>query len=227
MKAESPEPNETLRNVDWVPPSLPKWYGKAKLLILEDNDAVIKMTIKGRSPALRHVPRTHRIDLDWLFERIREDPGVAMRYVNTKFQIADLLTKGSFSSWQWKALCELAQVVPPSNSVAEAVPAQSARGDPGGDSEKTKKAEKTRLEKRREWYKKKKRSNTNGSANLFVNVPNFICCAPHITSLNDLPSKPFGLQVPAKRGPLPLSTPARGPEETPAAPPAGLEETLA
>ena len=35
---------------------------------MEDNDAVIKMCIKGRSPALRHVARTHRINLDWLSE---------------------------------------------------------------------------------------------------------------------------------------------------------------
>jgi hypothetical protein len=56
VKTENQEPYEILRNIDWVPPSLPKWHGKAKLLILEDNDAVIKMTIKGRSPALRHVP---------------------------------------------------------------------------------------------------------------------------------------------------------------------------
>jgi hypothetical protein len=70
--------------------------------------------------------------LDWLFERIREDPGVAMRYVNTKFQIADLLTKGSFSSWQWNALCELAQVVPPSNATAEAIPAKNSTGDVSG-----------------------------------------------------------------------------------------------
>ena len=66
-------PSEILRNVDYVPTALPKPNGKTKLLILEDNGAVIKMTIKGRSPAMRHVPRTHRVDLDWLFERIRED----------------------------------------------------------------------------------------------------------------------------------------------------------
>jgi hypothetical protein len=79
---------------------------------LEDNDAVIKMTVKGRSPALRHVPRTHRIDLDWLFERIREDPCIDIRYVNTKLQIADFLTKGQFTSAQWQSLCYLANSLP-------------------------------------------------------------------------------------------------------------------
>ena len=53
-------------DVDYVPPSFPTSGGFAKLLILEDNDAVIKMTIQGRSPNMRHVARTHRVDLDLL-----------------------------------------------------------------------------------------------------------------------------------------------------------------
>ena len=39
------------------------------LYVLEDNEAVIKMIIKGRSPTMRHVLRT-RVSLDWLFDRI-------------------------------------------------------------------------------------------------------------------------------------------------------------
>jgi hypothetical protein len=103
---------EALLNVDYVEPSLPPHEGKGKLLVLEDNDAVIKMTVKGRSTNLRHVPRVHRIDLDSLFERFRTDPGIAIRYVNTKMQIADILTKGSFTRTQWKVLCDLAQTYP-------------------------------------------------------------------------------------------------------------------
>ena len=30
--------------------------------------------IKGRSPTMRHVSRTHRVALDWLFDRINTDP---------------------------------------------------------------------------------------------------------------------------------------------------------
>ena len=36
----------------------------------EDNEAVIKMIIKGRSPTMRHLSRTHRIALDWFFDTI-------------------------------------------------------------------------------------------------------------------------------------------------------------
>ena len=84
--------------------------------VLEDNEAVIKMTVKGRSPKLRHVARTHRIDLDWLFERVREDPGVFIKYISTKTQLADMLTKGAFSAHQWQALCHLVQIGPPQKS---------------------------------------------------------------------------------------------------------------
>ena len=72
--------------------------GCAKLEILEDNDAVIKSTINGRSPELRHVPRVHRVDLDWLWERIRIDPGISIKHVVTKLQIADMLTKANFQA---------------------------------------------------------------------------------------------------------------------------------
>ena len=35
-----------------------------------------------------------------------------MKYINTKIQCADLLTKGSFTAVQWKVLCDLAQIGP-------------------------------------------------------------------------------------------------------------------
>ena len=59
---------------------------------------------------MRHVTRTHRVDLDWLFERIRKDHYILIKYVNTKEQLADIFTKGSFSEVQWRALCKLMQL---------------------------------------------------------------------------------------------------------------------
>ena len=82
-----------LSDVDFVPPSLPPLNGHGKLIVLEGNEAVIKMTIKGRSTSVRHIQRTHRVNLDWLFERFLNDKGMRIRYLSTKFQIADMLTK--------------------------------------------------------------------------------------------------------------------------------------
>ena len=47
--------------------------GEALLYVFEDNEAVIKMIIKGRSPTMRHVSRTHRVASDRLFDRINLD----------------------------------------------------------------------------------------------------------------------------------------------------------
>ena len=53
--------------------------GEFQLYICEDNEAVIKMVIKGRNPILRHVSRTHRVALDWLFDRINFDPKIQIK----------------------------------------------------------------------------------------------------------------------------------------------------
>ena len=58
--------------------------------VFEDNEAVIKIVIKGRSPTLRHVSRTHRVALDWLFDRINLDSKIQIKYINTKNQLADI-----------------------------------------------------------------------------------------------------------------------------------------
>ena len=53
---------------------------------------------------MRHVSRTHRVALDWLFDRINMDPKIQIRYIDIKHQIEDMLTKGSFSRDEWNHL---------------------------------------------------------------------------------------------------------------------------
>ena len=67
---------------------------EALLYVFEDNEAVMKMISKGRSPTMRHVSGTHRVALDWLFDRIKLDPKNQIKYIDTKNQLADILTKG-------------------------------------------------------------------------------------------------------------------------------------
>ena len=79
--------------------------GESQLYIFEDSEFVIKMMmIKGRSPTMRHVSRTHRAALDWLFDRINLDPKIQIKYVDTKNQFADILTKGNFTRDEWNHL---------------------------------------------------------------------------------------------------------------------------
>ena len=57
----------------------------ALLYTFEDNEAVIKMIIEGRRPTMRHMAKTHRVALDWLFDRTNSDPQTQIKYVdNTK-----------------------------------------------------------------------------------------------------------------------------------------------
>ena len=54
-----------MENIDSVPSNVQSSRQEALLCVFEDNEAVIKMIIKGRSPTMRHVSRTHRVALDW------------------------------------------------------------------------------------------------------------------------------------------------------------------
>ena len=73
------------------------------------------MVIKQRWPQLRYVARTQKIDLDWLFERLTTDPGLFIRYILTKEQLADIFTKGSFTAQAWFDLLRLSLMLPPEN----------------------------------------------------------------------------------------------------------------
>ena len=92
---------DQLNEVDHVPTNTRSSQGEPQLYIFEENEAVIKMIIKGRSPTMRHVSRTHRVALNWLFDRINLEPKIQIKYVDTKNQLADILTKGSFSRDDW------------------------------------------------------------------------------------------------------------------------------
>ena len=63
-----------LDNVDFITSNVQFSHQEALLYVGEDNEAVIKMIFKGRSPTMRHVSRTHRVALDGLFDRINLDP---------------------------------------------------------------------------------------------------------------------------------------------------------
>jgi hypothetical protein len=60
--------------------------------VLEDNEATIKIIRKSGSAKLRHVSRTHRINLASIYEQFK-DPNISLKYVNTKEQVADIFTK--------------------------------------------------------------------------------------------------------------------------------------
>ena len=92
---------DVMKDIDSVPSNAQSARQEALLYVFEDNEAVIKMIIKGRSPTMRHVSRTHRVDLDWLFDRTNLDSKIQIKYIDTQNQLADILTKGNFTRDEW------------------------------------------------------------------------------------------------------------------------------
>ena len=49
-------------------------------------------------------PEPTGVALDWLFDRINLDPKIQIKYIDTKNQLADILTKGNFTRDEWNHL---------------------------------------------------------------------------------------------------------------------------
>ena len=90
-------------NFDNIPSNTNNSDSSAMLYVFEDKEAVIKMTIKGRSPTMRHVSRTHKVVLDWFFD----GPKIPIRHIDTKHSLADILTQANFTRDEWDNLLHL------------------------------------------------------------------------------------------------------------------------
>ena len=104
----------TLESVDYVPASLPLPLPYTRLIMVEDSDAVLKMLKRDRTPKLLHVACTHRVNL--LFaQQAMKDPAYRPRYIKSAEQIADMFTKGSHTAQLWNDLLARAQIQPAKN----------------------------------------------------------------------------------------------------------------
>ena len=101
-----------LNHIDCVPSNVQFSLQEALLYVFEDNEAVIKMIMKDRSPTMRHVYKTPRVALDWSFDRINLDPKIQIKHIDTKNQLADILTKGKFTRDEWNHLLCLFNIKP-------------------------------------------------------------------------------------------------------------------
>ena len=120
-----------LKDIDAVPSNVQSASREALLYVFEDNEAVIKMIIKGRSPTMRHVSRTHRVALDWLFDRINLDSKIQIKYIDTKNQLTDILTKGNFTRDEWNHLLNLFNISHFSSTACTAAMVKRAQQDSG------------------------------------------------------------------------------------------------
>ena len=122
---------DVMKDVDSVPSNVQSASQEALLYVFEDNEAVIKMIMKGRSPTMRHVSRTHRVALDWLFDRINLDSKIQVKYIDTKNQLADILTKGNITRDEWNHLLNLFHINHFSSTVCSAAMAKRNQQESG------------------------------------------------------------------------------------------------
>ena len=130
-KNKSHKKIDVMQDIDAVPSYVQSTRQEAFLYVFEDNEAVIKMIMKGRSPTLRHVSRTHRVALDWLFDRINLDSKIQIKYIDTKNQVADILTNGNFTRDEWNHLLNLLNISHFSSAACTAAMAKRAQQGSG------------------------------------------------------------------------------------------------
>ena len=80
---------------------------------------------------MRHVSRTHRVALDWLFDRINLDPKIQIKYIDTESQLADIPTKGNFTRDEWNHLLCLFNISHFSSTVCSDTMAKRSQQDSG------------------------------------------------------------------------------------------------
>ena len=85
------------------------------LVFKEDNQATIRIIETGKSGAIRHVGRTHRVDIAWLNEVLRCGH-LVVDYIETTLQAADIFTKAFTNLDRWVKACLLTVILVTSRS---------------------------------------------------------------------------------------------------------------
>ena len=80
---------------------------------------------------MRHGSRTRRVALDWLFDRINLDPKIQTEFIDTKNQLADMLTNGNFTRDEWNHLLNLFNISLFSSTVCSAAMAKRIQQESG------------------------------------------------------------------------------------------------
>ena len=78
-----------------------------KLKFQEDNQATIQILKAAKNPALRHLSRTHRVNISWLCEVFKDLKEVELVYCKSDEQAADILTKAFTNPIKWQAALDL------------------------------------------------------------------------------------------------------------------------
>ena len=83
------------------------------LIIHEDSQATIQVVERGYSNKLRHITRTHKVNLGSLSDLLQEK-GIKIQYVESAKQAADIFTK-ALETIKWPNAIELLNIKAPAN----------------------------------------------------------------------------------------------------------------
>ena len=98
--------------------------------------------VNGKNKSYNKIDVVHDIDLvpsnvqsasreDWLFDRINLDPKIQIKHIDTKNQLADILTKGNFTRDEWNHLLTLFNISHFSSTSCIAAMAKRAQQESG------------------------------------------------------------------------------------------------
>ena len=122
---------DVVKDIDFVPSNVQSANRETLLYVFENNKTVIKMIMKSRNSTMRHVSRTHNVAFDWLFDRINLDPKIQIKSIDTKNQLAEILTSENFTRDEWNHLLTLFNICHFSFTACLAAMATRAQQDSG------------------------------------------------------------------------------------------------
>lgn len=78
----------------------------------EDNEATDnKHRLERKTASMRHISRTNRVNLPWLYDVVQNDENTSDKCANTKQQRADIFEKGFTNEEMWKVFMSIIGLV--------------------------------------------------------------------------------------------------------------------
>ena len=84
---------------------------RVKLTLIEDNESTYQIIKTGKNPTMRHISRTHGVNIQWLHD-VYAKGDLQMMYTRTEAQCADIFTKNFRDVSKWNKAVQDIGVAP-------------------------------------------------------------------------------------------------------------------
>ena len=86
------------------------------LLLLEDTESTYQIIKTGRNPTMRHITRTHSVNVSWLHDLYQKGM-FQMMYTRIESQCADIFTKSFRDAFKWAEAVGMIGVAKPGTAI--------------------------------------------------------------------------------------------------------------